>query len=865
LSLKFLQMILTKAYKDHLFFLLIFYLVINPELIFGQSQKLQLNEWITEWKLLGPISLGKSSNELIHLPGFEKDYLLGAEHNSKIKTGKSVKLAEKNLKWVAYISDDSIVSLDKAISTRSNVLAYAYKDIYFESEGTFIVSLGTNDGGRLWINGKEVWDHGGARGCKPDEDQIPVFFKKGINKILLKVEEKGNNWQFCMRIKPFSVDVFLERGNLFKIVNLPDGTSELRFTLPESVISNLFKNVQLKIHKKGNEQIKVWNGDWSKQKKMKLPIPASTYNLYRLKINALRQDGKVWSQQIIFYSGKKINYVLFDHQKTNYRIIIGKTASESEQWAASELQKYLKEISGITFKLDTDDSEISKNEIIIGYNKHSQKILKEGFIKPKEFEESFFYKNIGSNLVLIGGQKRGTMYAVYSFLEREFGIRWYTPNVTVTPSRSTYRFSYLNHHEKPSLQVRNDFYYEAFDPVWAAHNRINGSMEFRKQHGDTEGYWSVHTFYKFIPPTEFYKNHPEYYSLINDERIYERAQLCLSNPDVLEIITDRLKKNIRENPGNLIYSVSQNDWGNPCQCDKCQVIVKREGGESGIVVWFVNQVADQIKKDFPDKYVGTLAYQYTRNPPSKVKPHDNVVIRLCSIECCFSHDFESCPENQEFLSDLKEWSKISPHLYIWDYVVNFSHYIMPYPNFKVLQPNIKTLINNSSIGIMEQAAYQSRGGEFAELRSYLISKLLWNDKVDVDEVIDDFMMGYYGRSGQYIRTYLDLLHDQITPKTHIHLGLEPNDQIFSDKFVINADKIFDKAEIVAETDEMLARVEMARLPLMFLKCKRDPVNSKQNGTYTRFKEIVQREGITHFAEVGKSNMDAFYEQMEKEK
>jgi len=198
-------------------------------------------------------------------------------------------------------------------------------------------------------------------------------------------------------------------------------------------------------------------------------------------------------------------------------------------------------------------------------------------------------------------------------------------------------------------------------------------------------------------------------------------------------------------------------------------------------------------------------------------------------------------------------------------VVNFSHYIMPYPNFNVLQNNIKTFVNNSSIGIMEQAAYQSRGGEFAELRAYLLAKLLWNNQLDADEVIDDFMAGYYGRSGQYIREYLNLLHNQITPDTHIHLGLEPDDKIFKDKFIEAADKIFNKAEIVAENKELLERVELARLPLMFLKCKRNPVNSKQDGTYERFRKIVKREGITHFAEVGKPNIDAFYSQMEKAK
>jgi hypothetical protein len=99
----------------------------------------------------------------------------------------------------------------------------------------------------------------------------------------------------------------------------------------------------------------------------------------------------------------------------------------------------------------------------------------------------------------------------------------------------------------------------------------------------------------------------------------------------------------------------------------------------------------------------------------------------------------------------------------------------------MLQQNIKTLQQNNSIGIMEQAAYQSRGGEFAELRAYLISKLLWNPDCNVEQVINDFMYGYYGRAGQFVREYFDYLHSRVTPETHIHLGLSPDDKLFSGK------------------------------------------------------------------------------------
>ena len=543
---------------------------------------------------------------------------------------------------------------------------------------------------------------------------------------------------------------------------------------------------------------------------------------------------------------KQNKYTLFSAKKTHYRIAVNADASESERWAAKELQHWLKEISGADFPVSAIGDLHAGPQIILGY--HERIKAETGAQAPADMDESFVYFNSGADIFIYGGKQRGTMYGVMSFLENELGCRWYTPSVSVIPKKDELKFYAYRHGETPGIRVRNDFYFEAFDPTWAARNKMNGRMGFVEQPGGVEAYWSVHTFYPLMPPEEFFDKHPEYYSFIKGKRTHDRAQLCLTNAHVLKIITERIKKQMRDHPEYLIYSVSQNDWYNPCQCNKCQSIVKQEGSESGPLIRFVNKVAEAVEKEFPDKFIGTLAYQYTRTPPKTLQPRKNVVIRLCPIEACVAHSLESCPQNQSFLKDLKTWSSISPHLYIWDYIVNFAHYVMPYPNFGALQPNIKTFQSNKAIGIMEQAAYQSRGGEFSELKSYLISRLLWNPDCNMEEVIDDFMYGYYGRSGRYIRQYFDLLQSRISPETHMHIGLRPDDRIFSDDFVSQSLQLFDKAGIVAENDEILHRVEMASLPVLYLKCKRTPVIARNDGTYENFKRIAQREKVTHYAE-----------------
>ena len=180
-------------------------IVVSANYVSAQNKNLQLNKWITNWYLLGPIELEESSSEVKHLGGFENDFLAkyGGESNPKIEIGQVKTNGNLITTWFEFTSPDSIINLDEVISKRRHVAAYAYKEIYTEEEGTFILSLGTNDGGRLWLNGIEIWDYPGARGVTPDEDLIPVVLKKGKNKILLKVEERGKSWGFCVRLLPF--------------------------------------------------------------------------------------------------------------------------------------------------------------------------------------------------------------------------------------------------------------------------------------------------------------------------------------------------------------------------------------------------------------------------------------------------------------------------------------------------------------------------------------------------------------------------------------------------------------------------------------------------------------------------------------
>lgn len=821
--------------------------------------------YLSRWLVCGPFALEKSMEESTHLPGFETDFLsgIGGETRPRIEEGSTIVWNGQKGVWRGVERAGDKISLDQALSQRDYVVGYAWTEVESDSDRFFLLGLRTNDGGRLWLNGERIWDLPSPRGLNHREVLLPVLLQKGKNSLLLKIEERLNLWEFAARLSPLDLKKQAADYPLCRISVSDKGEAELDFVYGRQVWQTMIEKADLTLID-GAGGGKIYSRRWEGQPRTGLLLPSPDYRPYALQVDLhLRGYGPI-RQEIRFHAGARQEYRLFDHGQTEYVISLTPEASASEQWAAKELQKWLGEIGGVTLPIVVTGEKSPEKSILLGYSRRAAKCLGLTADPPAGSDESFRYGNCRATLAIVGGAGRGTMYGVSTFLEKEFGMRWYTPSVNSVPRKSEYVFTHLYRQDKPGIRVRNDFYFEAFDPLWAARNKMNGRLTFEEQleqPGGVESYWSVHTFFPLVPPEEFFATHPEYYSLIDGKRKHERAQLCLTNPDVLRIVIERIRQRMRQSPQHLIYDVSQNDWYGACQCESCQAIARREESESGPVVWFVNRVAEAIEKEFPEKFIGTLAYQYTRKPCKMLKPRPNVVVRLCSIECCFSHDFHSCAENRSFLADLEGWARIAPHLYIWDYVVNFSHYLLPYPNLRVLKNNIRTFRDNHAIGIMEQAAYQSRGGELAELRAYLISRLLWNPEADERAVIDDFLFGYYGRSGQYVKAYLEWLHDRIGPDTHIHLGLDPDDKLFNDEFLIRAEDLFDRAEAVAESEEVLRRVEMARLPILYLKCKRYPVRARYDGTYSRFCRIAEREGITHYAESGKTHRESFHRQV----
>ena len=533
-------------------------------------------------------------------------------------------------------------------------------------------------------------------------------------------------------------------------------------------------------------------------------------------------------------------HTLFDGGKSRYCIVVARDASASERTAAGELSDCVFQMSGARLPV-VEEGRNRGPAIHVGYTARTAAVT--GLPRPEADDESFSYRSAGRDLLIWGGSGRGTMYGVFSFLEKELGVRWYAPGYTVIPHHDAWRFGKLAGAGKPALLRRHTNYYAVEkDPVWCAHNRLNSLWNpVSNEYGGISSYWGAHTMGRFIPEKEFFDTHPEYFSLIDGERV-RGAQRCLSNPDVLKFCTERLLKVMDEYPGSWVYSLSQNDNRRPCTCAACRELEARYGGHSGILLWFVNQVADEVKKVHPDKYVGTFAYQYTRQAPKGIVPRDNVVIRLCDIECCFAHPLSDCPNDRSFLNDFAEWGRICDRIFIWDYIVNYSQYLAPFPNFSVLASNIRTFRDHHAIGVFEEAQYQSPASEFAELRAWVIAKLLWDPEQDTDALVRDFIAGYYGAAAPFIQEFFDKTQALVRADTHFRIYFRHDDPLYSDAYVAESAALLDKARAAAVSQREKDEVDKVRMQILYLKILRDREASLSDGTYDEFLRIARKTG-----------------------
>lgn len=508
-----------------------------------------------------------------------------------------------------------------------------------------------------------------------------------------------------------------------------------------------------------------------------------------------------------------------------YAIVVSANASPAERYAAETLQDYLNLLNHGDYEIITDDQPFDGFAFCVGTTSFYDTSYD---IKNKP-ADSYIIAPFSGGLAIFGAGGRGTLYGVHTFLEDFCGFKcyaWY-PAMVMTSDKMVLPKEKIEY--EPFFEYRNTDWRSGWMPIYSAAHMLNGELQsYTPEQGGNIPYLGgsrCHTLSTvFCPSDRYFETHPEYFALHDGRRV--PGQLCLTNDRVYEIVLeevfDILKAEHDPEADLQIISLSQADNPYYCECERCRSTDEANGSHSGSLITFVNRIAAAVsEKGYHNVAFDTLAYTYTRKAPSLVKPEANVIVRLCTFECCFSHalDDAGCPLNRELAEDLKAWSEICGSIYIWDYTTNYAYTLGIFPDFSTLQKNMQFFHKHGVRGVYEEGNYyvDRCDTEFGELRTYLIAELLEDPYCDYDAKMLEFCTNYYGKGGGYIREIID----ELTAGTKGHLGIYSRmGDTFSidDKKAEKIDRLWALAESAANgSDDVLEAVERSKLSWRYVK------------------------------------------------
>lgn len=579
----------------------------------------------------------------------------------------------------------------------------------------------------------------------------------------------------------------------------------------------------------------------------------------------------------------------------DWNIVVAPDAIESEMFAAQEFSELFAKASGIKLPIIRTPKGPDQHVYIgpgTAMARHPA-----GFRVDEFGPEDLRIIVRDDTIVIAGGRPRGTLYGVYSFLEDHVGVRFLTADHTyIPPLGRWHRIGPVDRFYHPPLDYRWVGYEANYaSPAFSARLKLNAARVNASPVGATDGrgvgkyggrtpmQFIGHSFGRQLPPAQYAKDHPEYYCLFRGKRYaklkpgengidFKRGQFaygmqpCLTHPDVKRIVTQKALDELSNQPDVLNVTVSQNDGGAHCQCPPCAAIDERQGTKAGALITFVNEVADEVHRQFPDRMVSTLAYSDTSHPPRTLQPRDNVQVMWCSIGACFIHALNDpmCPQNVGWNQQLRTWSSITKHLYAWNYYLNdeYDGYQRPLPNLRLIGQTIRYQVSLGVRGMFMQATSSSNGNEFEELRNYLLSNLLWDPSRDGRALINEWLALHYGPAAPPIARWINHLHEQSVASgkhcrclggTMADMGLDETDA------QAGLDAFEEAMTLAGNNPEIQRRVEKASIaaysaaidPIWRLKDGQKPdaeVTQKMRPLAKRFFSLCAKHGVTRTGE-----------------
>ena len=459
------------------------------------------------------------------------------------------------------------------------------------------------------------------------------------------------------------------------------------------------------------------------------------------------------------------------------KIIIGKNASSTEKFAAEELQRMLRKISGAELKIEST-GKAARNDIVIGTPSScpAVKQVENKLNMGAADSQKIAIYAISGNLYLAGNEPRDALYAVYTFLDEEFDVKWLWPGESgeFFPSRKTIVVKPgLTINRKPALR------YRGYRPggrrnnpeteLWMGRNRMDFIRQTVNDRHRNEilrrlkrGFYLYFAGHNCGIPRKYFKAHPEYFAMVDGKR--DLRQACWSNDKAAELIAENILKHFKINPETDLLSLSARDNSCVCQCPECAKYKKA----NELFYSFIGKIVKKLRKHVSPKVkFGVYAYSTYAQPPEQQVPLDYV--ELCLYNRCYRHDLDDpqCKVNKKAREFIAKWQKKNVELLVFGY------------EFDLFIPK-REFVNMSGM-FADQAKWLQRkhfSGYSTETRPYEFpskdssgarpwnnfrfslfanARLLWNPDEPIDKILDAWCRHAYGSAAEPMKKYYAMM------------------------------------------------------------------------------------------------------------
>jgi len=512
---------------------------------------------------------------------------------------------------------------------------------------------------------------------------------------------------------------------------------------------------------------------------------------------------------------------IIENGLSDYVIVTG-TNYPYDAFAVAEFQQILEKSTGCALKSvapDSPEAEKATNRIFIGHCPQVHKLLGDVRIDALKKNESIVV-GIDDDIVITGGGNNGTPYGVYLFLEKEIGYRYFTPypGGERIPKHTGLMFSGTEYREYPAFDLsRRAYMLFLYDKTSRGmyQYRNRGTLRYKCVSGDVtldglgnsdfslldagHGFHLYITtdsrkdYYEWDKSQDYFKTHPDFFSMNKDGERTDKLQLCFSNPELRKELTSRIIERGKRMGGRGVLTLGANDWpGNFCFCPKCKALQKKYGCIGGPLYDYMLEACPEVAKVLPDIKISTLAYRKAQSevPPKGIdKMPDNWVCDFAPVDDDQGQALDG-DRNIGTLKNLQAWTNITENITYWYYICINS---APFGPVERLSRDMKLMVENGVRGV--GTCGMGSPGMFP-MQEYIMFRLMIDPYQDVWSLVEDYNKHHYGDAAPEMTQYVKEL-DEIwrEPKKYISLSCSGKEIMnFTPERLIRWQTMFDALE-----------------------------------------------------------------------